>query len=213
MIEQGLSFTVIFAPCPRAEDPDSWDGRRDFETAQRVWLGYVRGTDWLHDAAERDFAPLAGRITIESDRRTVNAGASGEIATVVVVLLGVGVLELTRSFGKAFGETLGKASANALLDWARERGRQQQPLDSPDFSQWPTDHLARGMAGELAELLGVPEERLELVEAARSADLTLRATYRDRENGREYVADVGRDNATFRRTSGPPAVDRRDETP
>jgi hypothetical protein len=59
-----MTFTVFEAPgvCER-------DGRRDFYTASRVWLGYVPGTDWIHGEPEAEFASV--RREIESERRSI----------------------------------------------------------------------------------------------------------------------------------------------
>lgn len=212
MIEQGLSFTVIFVPRARMKD-ERGEERLDLEVAHRVWLGGLRGTDWLHDAVERDFAPWAGQIAIESDRRTVHVGAFGEAATVVVVVLGVSTVDVMRTFGKAFARTVGKASGEAFLDWARHQAQQRrQSLDvPPDFSRWALGDLAHAMTEELANVLDVPRERLQLIKAERSADFVLRARYVDRESGGEYIAEVSRDSVMFRRNGRPRTVGKHDQ--
>ena len=94
-----------------------------------------------------------------------------------------------------------------LLDWAREKILQRREAHkvpeyvdgSPNFTDefWQPGHLARGMTSELADVLGVPQQRLEVVTFERRQTLALYAVYRDRETGQQYSAEVGRDRATF----------------
>ena len=81
VVEQGLSLTVIVAPHPLEGDAAAWDGRRDFISAHRVWLGGLSGTDWLHEAAEGEFGPL-GWHDVASERHSKRfSGALPEIST------------------------------------------------------------------------------------------------------------------------------------
>ena len=151
MVEQGLSFTAILAPSPMEGDPAEWDGRRDFVVARRVWLGGLSGTDWLHEAVEHEFVPSGGWLSVSSERRSTHIGASGEVATVVLMLMGAGALNSLRKYADAFAQRLGEHSADALLEWARERARQRgKPHDGPPaFHDFELGQLAQGMAGEL----------------------------------------------------------------
>jgi hypothetical protein len=201
VVEQGLSFTVVLAPNPLESDASEWDGRRDFYSAHRVWLGGLKGTDWLHDAAEEAFVPSGHWLSVDSERRSTHTGASGEVATVVLMLMGAGALNFLRKFSEGFAQRFGEASADAVLEWARQRARERgTPHDGPpDFHEDEPDRLAEGMRSELADLLRVPQERVELVRAERRESFALRAVYRDTETGREYTGDVGHDAVTFKR--------------
>jgi hypothetical protein len=207
MVEQGLSLTVIDAPHP-LDEPGS-DPRRDFYAARRIWLGGVSGTDWLHEAIEREFGPAGGWFYVESERRSTHAGAGGEIAIVLLVLL---IMRATDSFAKKFGERLGERTADDFYDWvtslARDRRDETYSGDPPpDFRTWDdVRQLAAGIRGELAELLRVDEGRLEVLSAERRDALALSARYRDVETGREYTAEVGRDEAMFRRADADPGT-------
>jgi hypothetical protein len=204
MVEQGLSFTVLDAPHPLDGDAATYDARKLFRSAHRVWLGSTAGTDWLHEAVEAEFGKHGGWYDVESARSTTHIGASGEIATVLLILMGAGLLDFARSFYRSAAQRLGEATADAVVEWARERSverRRQKGLESadgpPDFFDRELDGLAEGMAGELADVLGVPQSRLAVVRAARDVGVALRAVYEDRASGRRYEVVVGHDFATF----------------
>lgn len=208
-MEQGLSFTVVVAPHPLDGEPGHWDGRRDFYSAQRVWLGGLRGTDWLHEATEQAFLPSGEWLSVDSERRSSHVGAAGEIATVVLVLMGAGALNFLRKFSEGFAQRFGEASADAVLEWARQRARERgTPHDGPPdfFRGWDADVLAEGMRRELADVMRVPVERIELVRADRSQSVALHAVYRDAETGHEYTAEVAQDAVTFTRVGATPPV-------
>lgn len=208
-MQQGLSFTVIEAPNPM-DDPahsESYDARRDFRAAHRIWLGATGGTDWLHDAIEADFGEDAAWYSVKSKRDATHIGASNEVATVVLTLMGLGALDYARRVYAAFTQRLADDSAGALLDWAREKARERRRTEHledfdgpPDFSgAWEVKWLSEGMASELADVLGVPQERLELVSAERRRlPHVMYAIYRDYQTGREYSAEVSQDSATFK---------------
>lgn len=189
MQEQGFTFTVI-------------EGEQDdFTAARRVWLGAVPGTDWLHDAIAEEFGRDLVAYEVESHREAVNIGASGEIAAVVLVVLTPSVA----AFSARFGGRLGEAAGDALLEWARERARRRREATGmetadppPDLADRPTDVLTVGMQGELADLLGASEDRVELVHAERLGGAPiLRAVYRDSRDGEHYEVAVERDSASF----------------
>lgn len=101
MVEQGLSFTVIEAPHPFESDPAQYDARKEFHAAHRVWLGSVPGTDWLHEAIEAQFGEDQVWYEVESRRDSTHVGAAGEVAAVVLILMGTAAFEYLRKFGGA----------------------------------------------------------------------------------------------------------------
>jgi hypothetical protein len=218
VVEQGTSFTVIDSPHPTEGGPTTFDARRDFYIAHRVWLGATGGTDWLHDAIATELGENAVAYEVESRRDSAHVGAAGEIAVVALILLG----RFGWEYVTAFGARLGEGHAERALDWGRGRSRdrrKERGLDEadgpPDFFERDIDSLAAGMTGELADVTGVPEPRLELVSAERRQEVALAARYRDRETGHEYEVVAGRDSATFKRIGAPepPPVPRPDERP
>jgi hypothetical protein len=77
------------------------------------------------------------------------------------------VLDFLRMFYVAFAKRLGEESADAVLDWVRQRAKQrrkekllQWTLGAPNFFDRGLDELAEGMRGELAEALRISESRL-----------------------------------------------------
>jgi len=206
--EQGLNFTVIEAPSPFETDDieaiSTYNGRRDFYTARRVWLGWTAGTDWLHDAIEREFGEDNVPYDVDSQRRATHVGAAGEVATVVLLLMGVGAIE----FARKFGGRLGELGAEDIYDGAKQLARRRRTEtgqtwgdDEPDFAAMDEGYMPEAVKRELADIMGVPADQLEVVEvhAEVREDVVLSATYRDRENGREYAAEVGRSDIRFRR--------------
>ncbi len=193
MVEQGLSLTVLETPDP-LQAPGR-DRRREFTSARRIWLGGVSGTDWLHDALERELGPSGCWFSVESERRTDQIGAAGEIALVTLILLGA---RLVDAFATKFAERTGERAGDVFSDWVRDRGRARREQTysgdpPPDFYGWDVQPLAKGMRGELAELLEVDEGQLDLVCAERQPGLALRGVYRDVETGQQYVAEVRND--------------------
>ena len=223
MVEQGTSFTIIRTPSPlREESGPTGDPRQDFLEARRFWLGYTDGTDWLLTELEQELSDDVVAYEIESNRRAIHIGASGEVASIALVLLGVGALDIIRKFYGGFVERLGEASADAFLEWARERSRAHRERAGltnadgpPDFYERDAESLAEGLRGELADLLGVKEDRLELTRASREPGLALKARYRSRDTGIEYEAEVMQDAASFVRVGADVAraVEKREWTP
>jgi hypothetical protein len=206
VLEQGLSFTVVEAPDPRddPETPPEFDSRKVFTVARRVWLGWVPGVDWLHNAIEGEFGEDRVWYDVQSSRKAVHIGAAGEVAAVILILWGAGALE----FARKFGGRLGERSADGLIDWVKElatRRRKELGFEHadppPDFANWELDHLAQGMKGDLAEITGVPTDRLELLSAERGQGLLAR--YRDHETGEEFEVEAQQNEAVFKRL--PPA--------
>jgi hypothetical protein len=206
MIEQGLSFTVMDASRVQELATDGpWpDPHKEFTFARRVWLGGMRGVDWLHEAVEQEFGEDMVWYDVQSRRTGVHIGASGETATVMLILLSVAGIEFTRRFSGRVGER----SADDLYDWVRDlaaRRRKKKDISErsgvPHFPDWPADSLAQGMKSELADLAQVPEDRLELVRRERGAEITLTARYRDTETGVEWDVEVGNDEAMFTRVT------------
>jgi hypothetical protein len=80
VIEQGLSFTIIEAAHPLdisdEEAISSYNARTDFYSVRRIWLGSVPGTDWLHDAIEREFGEDRFSYDVRSERRATHVGAA-----------------------------------------------------------------------------------------------------------------------------------------
>jgi hypothetical protein len=207
----GLSFTVIEAPDPLQERSDTYDARRDFYSARRTWLGEMPpGTDWLHDALEREFGEDYVWYDVYSQRNAAHVGASVEVATVVLVLLGAPAIEFARRFAGKIGER----AADDLWDWVRglARERMREDLSPPDLSGRNPKLLAKDMRYQLAEIAGLPPDQIELVSSAQQQDAVLLARYRDRESGTEYAAEVQRSEVVFRRIGAPePDVPRRDD--
>lgn len=206
MVAQGLSLTVIDAPHPLEGDVATYDSRDELRAAHRIWLGSAAGTDWLHEAIEEEFGEDLGWYEVHSRRESTHGGAAVEVATVVLVLTGAGLVDFLRKFYGSFAERLGEASADALLEWARERAREhrkERGLESadgpPDLFDRDLDGLLAGMTGELADALRISEDRLEALSATRSHGVAFQAVYRDRETGREYDVIAGSDWATFTR--------------
>jgi hypothetical protein len=132
-MQQGLSFTVAEAPHPM-DDPDGvspYDARGQFSAAHRVWLGWAAGTDWLHDAVGAEFGEDTVWYDVQSKRDATHVGASGEVAAVVLILMGAGAADMLRTYYKAFAQRMGEASADALLEWARARARERR-TGAPD---------------------------------------------------------------------------------
>jgi hypothetical protein len=204
-MEQGLSFTAIIAPHPAEQEEGAWEGRRDFYSAHRVWLGCLRGVDWLHEAAEETFLPSGAWMSVDSERQSSHIGASGEVATVVLMLMGAGALNFLRKFSEGFAQRLGEVTADNVLEWARRRGRERQtPHDGPpDFTHLEPASLSEAMRRELASIMDVPVERIEIVSAERRETLALLAAYRDKQTGREYRAEVVTDAVSFTQLGGP----------
>jgi hypothetical protein len=187
VVEDGTSLTIIERDDPYS-DPE-YVG--EFQSAHRVWFGITPGTDWLHEEIERRLGPLSDSFVVTSRRSSAHIGASAEVATVILELLAAGIA------GKVISD---------LIDWAKNRAREKQREQgdewTPDFfERWEGDdapaEVASAMRGELAELVGVPEERLETVEAAAQQDLVAVARYRDRHSGKTYRVEVARREAIF----------------
>ncbi len=90
--------------------------------------------------------------------------------------------------------------------WLSPRPRKHRPETGsehadapPDFNQRDLTGLAEAMRGELADLLGVSERRLELVSLERAEGLAMRAVYRDGAMGHEYQVSAERHSITFGR--------------
>jgi hypothetical protein len=188
-VEQGASLTIIQRGHP-TDDPE-YVG--ELRSIRRVWIGDVRGLEWLHDEAEQRLAHGAsGWFVVRSERSSMHLGAGGEIATVILELLGAGVA------GKVISD---------LIDYAKEHIRRERekvglPDSSPDFSAWGEGYeppLPERVKADLAEVAKIPAERLELVEERKTATLVHSALYRDTETGFEYEIEIGRDEATMRR--------------
>jgi hypothetical protein len=171
-----------------------------FSSARRVWFGYTRGVDWLHQAVEGEFGEDQVWYDVKSERKSIHIGAAGEIAAVVLFLLSVGAV----SFMGKFGDRLGEASADGLIEWVRElvaRRKSEVGLTdgAPNFLLGDSDQVAESMKRDLAQLAAVPESRLELLAHEKQEELMITARYRDAETGEEYTVEILRDEATFTR--------------
>jgi hypothetical protein len=120
-----------------------------------VWLGRTDGTDWLYAAIEAEFGKDAGWYDLRSLRGWTYVG--GGAGPVVLVLGGVSLLDFLRKFYGGFAQRLGEGSADALLDWARQRSRKRREENGlewtggpPNFFDREVNDLAEGMTGELA---------------------------------------------------------------
>jgi hypothetical protein len=210
----GLSFTVIEAPHPLErsgeEESPPYAVRRDFYSARRLWLGFVPGgTDWLHDAIEREFGEDRVWYDVESRRDSTHIGAAAEISTVVLLLMGVPAIEFARKFSGRLGERV----ADDLWAWvkglAQNRLREKETgfdppdpereLSPPDLSHYDPAYLGESMQAQLAEITGLPSKQLELVRYEQRKGLALHGLYRDSESGNEYTAEVRQNEVIFRR--------------
>jgi hypothetical protein len=216
VLEQGLNFTIIEAPHPM-DDPDrvsDYDARKMFTSARRVWLGAAPGVDWLHDELEAQFGEDRFWYDVQSRRNATHIGASGEIATVVLILMGAAAT----AFAAKFGGRLGERSADGLVDWVRDQTamrRKETGLEwadpPPDFSmQWgeQPDELADRLRAEVADITALPADRIELMRREAREGRVLVARYRDRETGTEYETEVFQSEVVVTRVS-PPTRSRR----
>ncbi|HEV2769460.1 MAG TPA: hypothetical protein VGV40_04675 [Solirubrobacteraceae bacterium] len=80
----------------------------------------------------------------------------------------------------------------------QERGS-EHPDAAPDFYARDLAGLAEGMRRELAGLLGLAEQRLELVSVERPKGLAMRAVYRDGATGHDYEVSAERHSVNFGR--------------
>lgn len=205
-MEQGLSVTVIEA-AHFLEAPEGSDPRRDFYSARCIWLGYVPGTDWLHEALARELNPMGVAYTLDSERRSMHAGAAGEIAIAVVVLLGARAVD---AFLTKFSGRLGERSADDFYEWIRgaaDERRSEAGIEGgdppPNFFDSEPGELADAFRQDLADLLEVDPARLDLVQSERAESLALRATYRLRETDGEYRVEAGEAEAKITRVGVP----------
>lgn len=219
MVEQGLSLTIYQCPhpCDEPEGIETFDALKSFYSVRRIWFGEVPvGGEWLHEALEREFGEDRVWYEVQTTRKSTHVGAAGEVVAVVLVLFGAGALAAAKKIGEELGSD--------FADWARAKVRQRREEfqtgdfeTSPNFDDHDLDGLAEGMKGELADVIQLPERRLQLVSKTRRRSLSLEAIYRDRETGMEYAAEVGRDEAIFRRMGEPrppdslPTIEQPDE--
>jgi hypothetical protein len=118
--------------------------------------------------------------------------------------MGAGALDFARRLYGALAQRAADNTADALLEWARSKTREHRKAKGIEGWDGPPDffdgrEVEVCMADELAELLSVPKQRLELVSAVRENPLAMYAVYRDAETGQNYSVAVGRDSATFKR--------------
>lgn len=165
----------------------------ELRSVRRVWLGDMRGVEWLHDEAERRLAESAsGWFVVRSERSSAHVGAGAEVATVILELLGAGIA------GKIISD---------LIDYAKKRVREEAeakglPDSAPDFSTWGEGYeppLPERVKIDLAEFAKIPAERLELIEERKSTNVVHSAVYRDRETGLEWEIEISGSEATMRR--------------
>jgi hypothetical protein len=205
VLEQGLTFTVVEAPHPLEEgsNPSDYDALRDFYAIRRVYLGWVPGTDWLHDEIERHFGEDNVWYDVRSRRDATHVGAAGEVAAVILILMGAGAIEFSRKFVGRLGEK----SADDIYDWVKQLATERRQALNIEWADGPPDfleaydhaELGERVKSELAGLLRVPQEGLDVVGVEGSANAVV-ATYRLKASSDEYIAEIGRDNILFRRT-------------
>jgi hypothetical protein len=213
LVEQGLTFTVIEAPHPLEDGSpgaiEAYDARKDFYAARRIWLGWTAGTDWRHDAIEREFGEDHVWYDVKSRRDATHVGAAGETAAVLLILMGVAAVE----FARKLGGRLGELGAEDIYEWAKQlatRRREEKDLSwtegdaEPDFSMWTFEDLPERLKGELADVMGVPVDQLEVVDTEQRQELVAFVHYRDRESGRQYTAELGRSEVVFKRIGASP---------
>lgn len=189
-VEQGLSVRVVERGHP-LEDPNR---EGEFRQATVYFLGYSPGVEWLHDEANRRISGESqGWFTIESGRRSAHFGAGGEVAHVVIELLGAGVA------GKVISD---------LIDYAREQIRKwREPFEPgfdspPDFTRYDSDsldNLLDRLRGELAEIINVPLEKIGISRRKVETRHIAEATFLNAETGDEYEVAIERSTVTFTR--------------
>jgi len=188
-VEQGLSIRIIERGHP-FEDPQG--GKGQFQRARVVWLGFSPGVEWLHDEANRRLAEeVEGWYYVESERRSAHVGAAGEVALLILEFLGAGVA------GKVISD---------LIDFAKTRVREYHDSiapgidDAPDFSQWgDLGDLSARLRDELAEILEVAPDRLEVTGEQLETSVIATTTIRDTETGDLYHVDIASQEVAFTR--------------
>jgi glucose-6-phosphate dehydrogenase assembly protein OpcA len=123
----------------------------------------------------------------------VHVGAGGEVAHVIIELLGAGVA------GKVISDLIDHAKKR-IAEWREQFGPGfDQPPDFTRYDPESLDSLLDRLRGELAEIINVPLERIEVsgrrVETRRVAE----ATFRNAETGDEYEVAIDRSTVTFAR--------------
>jgi hypothetical protein len=187
LVEQGLSIRIIERGHP-FDDPGG--GKGEFQRARVIWLGFSPGVEWLHEEANRRLASkVDGWYYVESELRSTHVGAAGEVARLIVEFLGAGVSAKVVS---------------DLIDFAKQRVRKYH--DSlgvtdfpPDFSRFEIDDLVGRLRDELAEILELPAERLELTGDRLTTKAIVATTFRDAETGIRYRVDVDTTEVMFTR--------------
>jgi hypothetical protein len=74
----------------------------------------------------------------------------------------------------------------------------------PDFSTLTFEDLPERLKGELADVMGVTVDQLEVVDAEQRRELVGFVRYRDRESDREHTAELGRSDVVFKRVGAKP---------
>jgi hypothetical protein len=69
---------------------------------------------------------------------------------------------------------------------------------------WTSEDLPERLKGELADVMGVPVDQLEVVDTEQRQELVAFVRYRDRESGRGYTAELGRSDVLFKRIGASP---------
>jgi hypothetical protein len=120
------------------------------------------------------------------------------------------------AFAAKFGGRLGERSADELFDWVKAKTAERKQMkkwdefdDAPNFFDDDYDRaaLAAGMTGELADILRIPENRLDLLGHEAREGLAMYALYRDRDTGEEYTVEAGTTDAVFKRVGAPEPVE------
>jgi hypothetical protein len=188
-VAQGLSIQIVERGQP-FDDPSG--GQGEFQRARVLWLGYSPGVEWLHDEANRRLAEsVSGWYYVSSDRRTAHVGAAGEVERLVLEFLGAGIA------GKVISD---------LIDFARDRVREYRDglgisEPPPDFSDWELDDLLGRLRDELAGVVDIPPERLELTGEQLETRMLATTSFRDTSTGTVYRVEIAKAEVTFTRQS------------
>jgi hypothetical protein len=182
-----LSIRIIERGHP-FDDPGGAQG--EFQRARVLWLGYSPGVEWLHDEANRQLARGAsGWYLVSSERMSAHLGVGGEAERLVLEFLGAGIT------AKVISDLIDFAKVR-VRDYRQSVGTTDGP---PDFSTWDLDILLKRLRDELAEILDIPPERLELTEEEVTTRKLAATSFRDTSTSDLYRLEIAKTEVVFTR--------------